>query len=407
MYFLAGKRVLYAAPTGEQTDRFWFEVKRALQEAITAGVFKINETERFIELPRTEQRIKAKTAWNANTLRGDYADLLIMDEWQLVSEDAWDEVGAPMLLDNNGDAVFIYTPPSLSGSGISRARDPRHAAKMFAIAKADSSGRWETFTFTSHDNPFISTEALSEITKDMTLDAYRKEILAQDEEIQQTWLVYPFNSLVCKISRFPIPNNWHIYSGHDFGSANPAALFFAVDPGSGFKYAFREYLPGGKSTAQHVEDFKDIITIPETKHEKEPKFYTIIKRTGGSHQEEDSRSNYTAHGWPIAAPNITHVKEQVDRVRDMMRLNKVFVFEDLKNYLDELSNCLWILDENNKPTNEIADEKRYHLCACARYILSEFRPETVEVQTAAPVQDMRPSHLYGNGSAGSMIQSFH
>jgi len=64
----------------------------------------------------------------------------------------------------------------------------------------------ETFSFTSHDNPYISSEALSETTKDMTLDAYRREILAQDDEIETSWLVYGnFNPLVCKIPRFEIP----------------------------------------------------------------------------------------------------------------------------------------------------------------------------------------------------------
>jgi len=42
-----------------------------------------------------------------------------------------------MLLDNNGDAVFIYTPPSLITAGISKARDPRHAARLFKKAKEE------------------------------------------------------------------------------------------------------------------------------------------------------------------------------------------------------------------------------------------------------------------------------
>ncbi len=112
--FLAGRRVLYAAPTDEQLGKFWREVKWALAEAIEAGAFHKNETEHTIERPGTNQRIKAKTAWNADTLRGDYADLLILDEWQLMDETAWDDVGAPMLLDINGDAIFVYTPPSLA-----------------------------------------------------------------------------------------------------------------------------------------------------------------------------------------------------------------------------------------------------------------------------------------------------
>lgn len=178
--FLAGKRILYAAPTSEQIDRFWKEVTKALQEPIDAKVFKKNETDHTIELTGTEQRIRAKTAWNADTLRGDYADELLMDEYQLMDETAWSEVGAPMLLDNNGNAIFIYTPPSLHSRSTSKARDPQHAAKLFKRAKADTSGRWQVFHFASRDNPHISEEALADITNDMTSLAYRQEILAED-----------------------------------------------------------------------------------------------------------------------------------------------------------------------------------------------------------------------------------
>lgn len=178
--FLSGKRVLYATPTAEQIGRFWSTVTRALYEPIKAGIFYKNETEHIIELAGTEQRIRAKTAWNADTLRGDYADELILDEWQLMNEDAWEVVGAPMMLDTNGNAIFIYTPPSLHSRSVSKANDPQHAAKLYKKAMADTTGRWAVFNFTSHDNPHLSKEALSDITKDMTSLAYRMEILAED-----------------------------------------------------------------------------------------------------------------------------------------------------------------------------------------------------------------------------------
>lgn len=181
--FLSGQRILYGAPTAEQVDRFWTTVCRALYEPIKAGVFYKNETEHIIELPGTEQRIRAKTCWNANTLRGDYCSLLILDEWQLMSEDTWGEVGAPMLLDNNGNATFIYTPPSLHSKSRTKATDPQNAAKMFkAFQEREKSGntRFAAFHFTSHDNPYLSKEALEEITGDMTNLAYRMEILAED-----------------------------------------------------------------------------------------------------------------------------------------------------------------------------------------------------------------------------------
>ncbi len=188
--FLLGRRQLYGAPTSDQVKKFWEEVKRALRDPIAAGIFVKNETDKTITLPGTDQRIRAKTAWNADTLRGDYADDLYLDEWQLMNEDAWERVGAPMLLDNDGDAVFIYTPPSLITRSVTKAQDPLHASKMFKTALAEMqaaeeegrTSRWMAIHFSSHANPYISKTALNEISKDMTTLAIRQEIEAEDVE---------------------------------------------------------------------------------------------------------------------------------------------------------------------------------------------------------------------------------
>jgi phage terminase large subunit-like protein len=82
-----------------------------------------------------------------------------------------------------GDVTFIYTPPSLHSRSVSKASDPQHAAKMYkkfnALMRAGNS-RYFACTFTSHDNPYISKNALADITTDMTALAYRMEILAED-----------------------------------------------------------------------------------------------------------------------------------------------------------------------------------------------------------------------------------
>ena len=365
--FLDGCRVLYTAPTSEQTDSYWYEVTRALRPLVETGVYKQNETERYIEKVGTQNRIKAKTAYNANTLRGDYADKITFDEWQLTAEDAWDDVGAPMLLDNNGDATFIYTPPSLKTSGISRARDPRHASKMFKMAQEDTTGRWAAFHFTSFDNPHLSQEALSEITLDMSRDSYLKEIMAEDDESQSNLLVYGcFVETICKIPRFEIPLEWMSYSGHDFGSANPAALFAAQNP-AGDIFIFAEYAPiVGKSTFQNVEAFKEIVGE-----------HAILARVGGSHQEGEVRQGYTTQGWPIAEPFITSVKAQIDRVKGKMEKNKIYIFSDLYQVLSQINACMWKLDKMGKPTNEVKDDKKWHLLASLRYLCTLFNPETV------------------------------
>ncbi len=51
---------------------------------------------------------------------------------------------------------------------------------MYKRAEVDSTGRWQAFHFASHDNPHISTEALTELSSDMTALSFRQEILAED-----------------------------------------------------------------------------------------------------------------------------------------------------------------------------------------------------------------------------------
>ncbi len=180
--FKRGLRVLYTAPTQDQVDAFWEWVKLFLAQPLKNNALYKNETRHIIEVEGTKNRIRAKTAWDADSLRGDYADLLIFDEYQLTNEEAWGRVGAPMLADNDGDAVFIYTPPSLHSRSRSKARDPRHAATLFKKAQQDKTGRCEPFHFSSHDIPPISVIAREDLTDDMTALAYEQEILALDKD---------------------------------------------------------------------------------------------------------------------------------------------------------------------------------------------------------------------------------
>lgn len=164
-----GRRVLYAAPTADQTGAYWDSISRWTAKAVAAGHMLRHETTRLITYPSTGGRIRAKTAWNADTLRGDNADLLILDEFALMDPDAWYEVGAPMLLRYDGTAIFIFTP-----------KRKNHAHAMFVKALQDADGgRWRAWHAPSHVNPHLSAAALAEMTSDMTEDAYRQEILAE------------------------------------------------------------------------------------------------------------------------------------------------------------------------------------------------------------------------------------
>jgi ferredoxin len=163
-----GRRVLLSSTTQEQADAFWDKAKSWCREAIDAGIIEKNEQRRILSMAATGGRIKVKTASDADTLRGDYADFLVLDECALLAPDAWDKVGAPMLLDNDGDAWFISTP-----------RRRNWFFHLFQKAETGDDPRWAAFHFTSLDNPHLSRAALDDIIGDLTEDAYQQEILAE------------------------------------------------------------------------------------------------------------------------------------------------------------------------------------------------------------------------------------
>lgn len=365
---LEGKRVVYGTPTSKQLDTFWRECTNATWELVRAGHYSINKTEHTIKRGESENAIVAQTLWNADTARGTYGDIIILDEFQLMNESAWEDVIQPMLVDTNGQAIFIFTPPSLLEPGISKARDPAYASKMYRDHQYDRSGLWECFHWTSHDNPFLSAEGLALAAEGMSRDSYLREIMAEDEDLNPSQVIYrAFNETSQVIPPFDIPAEWPRYSGHDFGTANPSAMFWAHDPTTGYLFGYEEYLPGvGMSTFQNAVEFKRITAGA-----------TVLKRVGGSHQEDGWRGDFTAQGWPIQEPKILDVNVRIDRVRGMMEKNQIFVFNTCRNWLRERATYLWETDRDGRITDNIRNKSAYHLMDATAYILSDFTPERV------------------------------
>lgn len=196
--FREGRRVLLSSTTQEQADAFWEKINTWLRPLIDAKVIERNIQRRILTMP-TGGRIKVKTASDADTLRGDYADFLVLDECAYLDEDAWKKVGAPMLLDNDGDAWFISTP---------NRRNWFH--KLYHQAVADGT-RWQAFHFTSYDNPHLSQSALAELTNDMTEEDIKQEILAQF--LEGTGAVFR-NITAC--TNAPVGTTPADHQGHEF-----------------------------------------------------------------------------------------------------------------------------------------------------------------------------------------------
>lgn len=381
--FKKKKKVLYGAPTDMQCDKFWFEIGRAYAAAIgekdkkATKILKCNDSKRELSYPKSEISIRCKTLWNADTARGGDADLVILDEFQLMNESVLDDVIMPMLLTTNGSILIIYTPPSLLTTGVSKATDPRNASKIFKKALQDTTGVWEHESYPSWENPYVSKDTLQVIAENMSLDSYRREIMAEDDDTEKSWMVYAsdFNESVCKIKRFAIPDSWPCTSGHDFGKANPAALFATQVKGplpeDAPKYLryndiilFAEYKPGGGTLVPHIDNWKKIVGQRE------------IKSYGGNHTTEDeTRMAYTLAGWKILEPLLQDKGAQIDKVKTLLGYNKIYIFSDLLMTLSEMAGFMFKINPDGTPSNIIKDESNFHLMAAWRYLCPAFNTE--------------------------------
>ncbi len=228
-------------------------------------------------------------------------------------------------------------------------------------------GDGEIISVSSADNPAFPKEEYER--QRAKLPGWKFNMMYRGIISKPVGLVYScFDKALDVVDRRPIPKEWPVYVGHDFGTANPAALFYAQDPGSGILYLFAEYKPGsGYSTADNVREWKEITMG-----------YRVVARVGGSHQEEEIREAYRMHDWPIQEPPPTGINRKAGILHafGLHREHKIKVFRDMDNYQDEISTFAYKLSDKNEP-EEIENEPTFHLMAAERYVGSIIRVDTV------------------------------
>jgi len=196
-----------------------------------------------------------------------------------------------------------------------------------------------------------------------TMPDWKFQLFYRGRFAKPAGMVYDCFDTSCVIDPFPIPDNWPVYVGHDFGGNNTAGIWIAQNPTSGYLFICKEYLQGGMATWEHVDKWREMSAG-----------IRIIKKAGGAQHEDGWRGDFSQAGWRIDKPTVRAVDEGIQRVYGFFKSNKIFVFRNCLNFLDEIQSYSYELDDNYQPTDKIADKERYHLMDAMRYILSDFTP---------------------------------
>ena len=169
-----------------------------------------------------------------------------------------------------------------------------------------------------------------------------------------------------KIPRFTIPDGWRRYVGVDFGGVNTVGVFLAHDEKKDIYYIYRSYKAGGRTAAQHAEALK--------RGEPEIRVY------GGAASEDQWRDEFRAGGLHIHRPPIRDVEAGILRAYSMFKQNKLFVFDDVKEVIDDIESYSRELDDNGEPTEKIEDKETFHYCDAIRYIASYLQQPKKNIQ---------------------------
>lgn len=189
MSAVEGKQVAYITPTYQLAKTFFKELARTLP----ADLVKKNESDLYFEFI-TGGVIRFFTGERLDNLRGNKFHLVVIDEAAFIPnlEDGWKQAIRATLTDYKGRAIFISTP---------RGNNYFKALHLKGYSDPD----WQSFHFTSYDNPYIDPLEIDDAKRELPEVVFNQEYLGMfAENAANPFGSRPINSCVAPMSVNPV-----------------------------------------------------------------------------------------------------------------------------------------------------------------------------------------------------------
>ena len=171
--------VFYVAPTqGQARDIMWQSLLEIGHPVIKGS--HINNLQITLINGTT---ISLKGADRPETMRGVSLKYLVMDEYADMKPEVWEQILRPALADQKGGALFIGTPMGRN-----------HFYDFYKYAEGSDDPIYESWHFTSYDNPLLDPEEINTAKKSMSSYAFRQEFMASFEALgsdifKEEWVI--------------------------------------------------------------------------------------------------------------------------------------------------------------------------------------------------------------------------
>jgi len=114
--------------------------------------------------------ISLKGADRPETMRGVSLKFLVLDEYADIKPDVFEQILRPALADQKGNVLMIGTP-----------KGRNHYYELFKYAELGEDEDYESWHFTSYDNPLLDPDEINAAKRSMSSFAFRQEFMASFE----------------------------------------------------------------------------------------------------------------------------------------------------------------------------------------------------------------------------------
>lgn len=156
---LQGQRWWWVAPSYKMGAVGW---RGLSQLAAQIPGMAVKAGERMVTYRRGS--VQVRSADDPQSLRGEGLDGVVFDEFAYTKPEAWTEAVRPALSDREGSALFISTP-----HGLNLFRD------LWLRGQDAHYPDWQSWTFKTSDNPFISKDEIEAARATMSSRVFRQE----------------------------------------------------------------------------------------------------------------------------------------------------------------------------------------------------------------------------------------
>jgi PBSX family phage terminase large subunit len=354
------KRGWIVAPTYDLTDKIFREVWKTFI-ILDKGVMvsSASERERIIKF-KNGSEIRGKTAENPTSLIGEGLDWLVIDEAAKIKKSVWERYLRPTITDREGSVLFITTP-----EGTNWLHD------LFLRGANSKHPDWESFHFTTANNPYIKASDIQEAKDTLTDEAFRQEYMAGFTTF--TGKVYKDFDIATNVMNGNMPEEFEkVFTGIDFGFINQTAIL-VIGVKDGRFYIIDEVYKAGMNE-------NDTVLCYEELKRQYPKI------SGGYGDHDQSKLNtLNRAGLNIKKALKKNVADGIQTVAEQLKPKSdgkpcLFISTQCKNLITEMENYRYADKKNNTNIKEEPIKLNDHAVDALRYgihtYLKGFKPKT-------------------------------